>query len=67
MISGESLHVLMLPFVLKRARVQRALCRHLQGFDQTPERDQEVSLQADNCRTVVGSLLQKIHVYWFIN
>lgn len=67
MISGESLWVIMLPFSLKRARVQGALCRHLQGFEQTPERDQEVSLQAEKCRTVMGRLLQKIHVYWFIN
>lgn len=67
MISRESLCVLVLPFALKRARVQRALCRHLQGFSQTPERDQEVSLQADKCRTVVGILLQKTHVYLFIN
>lgn len=67
MISGESLWVIMLPFSLKRARVQGAHCSHLQGFEQTPERDQEVYLQVEKCRTVMGRLLQKIHVYWFIN
>lgn len=42
----------------------RGICR---GLTRPPERDQEVSLQADKCRTVMERLLQKIHVYWFIN